>query len=177
MTLDEDDYLTYQLYTASKTPRVRKARIWGWIFTTITFISLAYILFDGDNETLSLYFVILAVLSLIFYPFYSRWRYKRHYRKYIQDTYKNRFGLECNLEINDEALILRDKTGETKINTDEIEQVNEIKDFYFLKIRTGGSVIISKSKSENIEKIELEVISLIRKKGIEHNIELNWKWK
>jgi hypothetical protein len=42
MGLDENDYLTFQLYAASKSPRVRKTRIVSWISATITFASLAY---------------------------------------------------------------------------------------------------------------------------------------
>jgi len=177
MTLDEDDYLTYQLYTASKTPRIKKARIRGWIWTTVTFLLLAYLFFDSDNDFLGIYFLIAAGISLIFYPLFSRWRYKRHYLKYIQETYKNRFGEQCTIEITDDTIATKDKTGEGRINTTEIEEINEIAEFYFVKMTTGQTLIISKVKTDELEKIKNQIKSLVEKKAIRYNIELNWKWR
>lgn len=105
MKLDENDYLTYQLYTASKTSRIKKARIMGWIGTTVTFLLLALLFFKSDNYLLGNYFLIISGLCLALYPFYTRWRYKKHYLKYIQETYKNRFGEESTLEINDDITL------------------------------------------------------------------------
>jgi len=177
MTLDEQDYLTYQLYTASKTPRIKKARVRSWVFTTLTFVILAFLFYKSDNSFLGHYFLIAAGLSLILFPIYSRWRYKNHYLKYIKETYKNRFGVECSVNINDESISTQDKTGEAKINTSEIEEINEIKDYYFIKSKSGVSLIIPKNKSNNLENIENAIKSLVRNKGITHNIDLDWKWK
>jgi hypothetical protein len=179
MTLDRNDYLTYQLYTASKTPRIKKARIRGWIMTTVTCLCLTYLFFESYNDGMGYYFLIASALSLTLYPFYSRWRYKRHYKKFIDDTYKNRFGEECVLEISDDIITTKDRIGEGKINTTEIEEINEIKDFYFVKVRTGVSLIISKLKTdtEDLEVIEKSLKELAAKKGIKWNVELDWKWR
>ncbi|MCE2896318.1 MAG: hypothetical protein LW721_17935 [Flammeovirgaceae bacterium] len=64
-----------------------------------------------------------------------------------------------------------------KINKSEIEEVNEIKDFYFIKTRTGTTLIISKIKTDDIEKIKSEIKSLVETRGLKHNIELDWKWR
>jgi len=179
MTLDENDYLTFQLYTASKTPRVRNTRIRSWIVTTVVFLSLTYFSFENNNGFLGYYFLIASVLSLVLYRRYSGWRYKRHYRRYIQDTYKNRFGEECAIEFTADAIVTKDKTGEVKINTTEIEEINEIKDFYFVKAKSGVSLIISKLKTDtaDLERIESELKALVDKRGLKHNVELDWKWR
>jgi len=177
MTLDESDYLTFQLYTASKTPRIRKARIRSWIGTTVSFACFAYIFYGSDNNVLAVYFLVCAGLSLTLFPFYSRWRYKRHYLKYIRDTYKNRFGEKCDIEFDSDTIFTKDRTGEARINKSEIEEINEIRDYYFIKFRTGTNLIISKTKSDNIEKIKTEIKSLVDTMGIKHNIEPDWKWR
>ncbi|HMG91223.1 MAG TPA: hypothetical protein VK589_14255 [Chryseolinea sp.] len=177
MTLDENDYLTYQLYTASKTPRIRKARIRSWILTTVAFLCLTYLFFENSNDLLGYYFLVASVLSLTLNPIYSRWRYKRHYLKYIQDTFKKKFGEETTLEITEDYIATRDKTGEAKINTTQIEAINEIKDFYFVQMRTGESLIISKVKTDDPDSLKREITSLIEKKVIKHNVELDWRWK
>jgi hypothetical protein len=73
--------------------------------------------------------------------------------------------------------VTKDKTGEVKINNSEIEEINEIKDFYFIKTRTGTTLIISKVKTDDIDKIEREIKSMIETRGLKHNIELDWKWR
>jgi hypothetical protein len=177
MTLDENDYLTHQLYTASKTPRIKKARIKGWIFTTGAFLCLTFLFFESNNDFLGYYFLVASGLSLTLYPFYSRWRHRNHYLKYVRDTYKNRFGTESTLEINDNIIVAKDKTGEERINTSEIEEINEIRDFCFVKMTTGASLIISKAKADDIDKIKNQLRSLADNKGIKYNMELDWKWR
>jgi hypothetical protein len=177
MTLDENDFVTYQLYTASKTPRIKNARIRGWIVTTLAFFVLAYLFFDSGNDPLAIYFLLLSGLSLALYPFYSRWKYKRHCVKYIRDTYKNRFGAECAFQINEDIIFTKDNMGEAKINTTKIEELNEIADFYFIEFKTGVSLIIPKRKIDNAEEMKNKLSSLVDQKGIKHNIELDWKWR
>ena len=179
MTLDENDYLTHQLYTASKTPRIKRARVRGWIITTVAFLSMSFLFFENNNDLPGYYFLISSFLSLVLYPFYSRARYRRHYQKHITDTYKNRFGEICTVEINDEFILTKDITAEAKINTSEIEEINEIRDFYFIKLKTGGSLIISKVKTvpQELERLTKGIEKLVDKNGVQHNIELDWKWR
>jgi len=179
MTLDENDYLIHQLYTASKTPRIKKARIRSWILTTVACLSMMFLFFENGNDFLGFYFLIASLLSLVLYPFYSRWRYKRHYQRFISDTYKNRFGEECTLEITEDVIVTKDRTGEAKINSSEIEEIGEIKDYYFLRLKTGGSIIISKVKTDAQELVKLQegLKELMNKKGIKHNVDFDWKWR
>jgi hypothetical protein len=177
MILDENDFLTYQLYAASKSTRVKNGRVRGWVILTLSFLILAYSFYVGNDKALGIYFLVLSGLTSILYPFYTRWRYKNHYLKHIRDTYKNRFGGNTDLEFNDDTIVTRDKTGEMKINKSELQEINEIQDYYFIKIKSGDSLIISKAKSDDLEKIKSELKSITDKLGIRHNVELNWKWK
>jgi hypothetical protein len=177
MTLDENDLLTFQLYTASKTPRIRNGRIRTWILMTVTFLLFAYLFYESSNDSLTVYFLSLAGLSAIFAPFYTRWKYKRHYLKYIRDTFKNRLGQECTLIIDSETVGTKSNSEEVKIKKSEIEEINEIKDYYFLKARSGTTLLISKLKTDNLEEIEDLIRSLVERYGVRHNIELNWKWR
>lgn len=156
MTLDENDFLTFQLYTAAKTSRIKNARIRSWILITIIFFCLSYLFYSSENEPLGHYFLILAVLSLILYPFYSRWRYKNHYLKYIREVYKNKFGETCEIEFTNDTIVTRDKSGELKLNKAELEEINEIQDYYFIKTKTGASLIISKKTSDEPQKLSDE---------------------
>ncbi len=177
MTLDENDFLTFQLYQASKTPRVKNSRLRARIITTVLFLSLAYLFFIRDDNSLAYYFLVLSIAAAIFFPFYTRWRYKQHYQKYIHDTFKNSFGQPCQLEFGDDFISVTNNTGVTKINKLEITEINEIQDYYFLKVSSGISLMIAKQKVDDIESIKAELKSLVEKTGIKHNVELDWKWK
>ena len=176
MTLGENDFLTFQLYTASKTPRIKNGRIRSWILTTGAFLCLAYLFYASNNDFLGNYFLVLAGMALCLFPFYSRWRYRNHYRKFVRDTYKNRFGENCELEFDHDFIRTKDSTGELKINKSEIEAINEIQNYYFLKTRSGTSLIISK-KTHDIENIRNEIKSMTETRGLKHNVELDWKWR
>ena len=80
-TLTEDDYLQHQLYIASKTNRIKKKRRQSWITMVFVFVALTVLLFQTDNILLSFYFGVLSILTLIFYPFYLKKHYKKHYQK------------------------------------------------------------------------------------------------
>jgi len=177
MTLDENDYLTYQLYSASKTPRIKRARIKDWALTTISFLCLSFLFFRSDNNAIGYYFLILSGISLVFFPFYSRWRYRRHFLKYTRDSLKNRFDEMVTLEISQETIRTKDKTGEMIINTSEIEEINEISNHCFVKMKTGQSLIISKSKTESFEEIKNALLDIANTMGIKYNMELDWRWR
>jgi len=177
MTLDENDFLTFQLYTASKTPRIRNGRIRTWILMTVTFLLFAYLFYKSNNESLTVYFLSFAGLSALFAPLYTRWRYRQHYLRYIRDTYKNRLGQECTLILDADTVGSKSNAEEVKIKKSEIEEINEIRDYYFLKARSGTILLISKSKTENREEIEKLIKSLVETYRVRHNVELNWKWR
>jgi hypothetical protein len=177
MTLDENDYLTFQLYNASRTPRIKSARTRSQVITTVTFLLLALLFYQSKNEALTIYFLILAGLALALFPLYTRWRYKQHYTRHIRDTYKQRFGEPCQLEFTPGAINTKDKTGEVSINKSEIEEINEIKGHYFFKTRSGTTLIIAKTKAEDLSKIRNEIALLVETNGVKHNIDLDWKWR
>lgn len=177
MILDENDLLTFQLYTASKTPRIKNARVRSWIVMTVTFLLIAYLVHGSGNDPLSIYFLVMAGVSAIFTPLYTRWRYRQHYLKYIRDTYKNRLGQECALIIEEEAIVTRSNAEEIRIKKSQVEEINEIKDYYFLKTRSGTTVLISKLKTDNLDEIVALIRSLVETYGVRHNIELDWKWR
>jgi hypothetical protein len=177
MALDENDFLTYQLFTASRTPRVKNGRIRAWGITTGCFACLALLFFQSNNEFLGYYFLAATALCATLYPFYSRWKYKKHYLKYIRDTYKNRFGEECDLEIKADSILTRDRSGESTINISEIEEINEIRDHCFVKFRTGVALIISKSKTKDIDTIISDLKGIATRLGIQYNDQPDWRWR
>ncbi|MBT4969393.1 MAG: hypothetical protein HOM80_10340, partial [Bacteroidetes bacterium] len=170
--LEKNDFLLFQLYTASKSVRIKRKKIRSWILLTLGSIFFTFYFHLDNSQFLTYYFLFCSFLVGFFFPKYFKWRYKKHYLKNIKEHYSNRFGIETTLEFTDAGIHTKDKTGESKINISEVEIVNETMYHYFIKISSGMSLIIPKSKitepkilMKQFEKMKLSI-----------NKELNWKW-
>ncbi len=171
--IEENDFLDFQLFTASKSERINKKKKNGWLSLTIGAIIVGVYFYLNQNILMAIYFGLVSLACGLFYPKYFKWRYKKHYKAYITENYSKRFGLTEIIEINDDFILSKDKTGEGKIKLAEIEKIDETGNHFFLKVSTGMSLIIPKDRisSPNILRVEFE------KLGLKINNERNWKWK
>jgi hypothetical protein len=174
--LDQNDFLNFQLFTVSKSKMIRNKRIRGWILLIITFLCLSYLFSGGDDRFLTYYFLSATLLVAIFYPFYFRWRYKKHYERYVSETYKNRFGQISELDLNEEYLTIKDYASDSKVKISEIEKVDEISDNIFIKIKTGETLIVPK-KINAIDDFKKALLNSFKNNKVEWNIETDWRWK
>jgi hypothetical protein len=85
----------------------------------------------------------------------------------------------CTIQIENDVIVTKDATGEFKIKTTEVEVVNEIKDFYFVKMKSGMSLIVNKVKTDpqELEILVDQLMELVEKRGVQYNRELDWKWR
>jgi Ca2+/Na+ antiporter len=174
--LNKKDFLRFQLYTASKSKSVRKRKIAGWIIVTSFFIILAILFLNYKDNFLTYYFLIIAILTLVLYPTYIKWVYKRHYSKLVDEYYKNKIEIESEISFTDEFICIIDQSGEVKIKLSEIEEINEIGESLYLKIKNGVSLIFPKN-SPDFDEFESELTEVVKKLSIAWNKELNWRWR
>lgn len=176
-TLEGNDYLQHQLYTASKTKRIRNQRLRSYLFVVVV-CALIGLYFLSDNKPFLFYYcMVFGIISLIFFPFYQRNHYKNHYKKFIKENFKNTFGEVSKINFNEQDIEIFSSNVEAKINYNELEAINEIDKHIFLKMKSGGSLIIPKMKIENQEILKVKLTDISKKYSLENNIELNWKWK
>jgi hypothetical protein len=171
--IDEQDFLDYQLFAASKSVRISKRKRDGWIVMTVGPIFVAISFYFTQNIAMVVFFGIAAIICGIFYPKYFNWRYKKHYKTYIKENYPKRFGQIETLEINNDNIFFKDKTGEGKINLSEFECVDETSNHFFVKVSTGVSLIIPKKGLNNNDEIRKKFNDL----ELTVNDETNWRWK
>jgi hypothetical protein len=174
--LDHHDFLQHQLFSASKTPRIKKKRTTTWLMLSGSILLLCVVLYQSNND-LFYYFLAFGIITFLFYPFYERYQYKNYYTKFIADTYKNRFGQPSNVTFTDRAIEINDITGEAKINLTEIENVTETGEYFYPKLKTGGHIIIPKTKVDNITELRNELKQLCNRLNIDFIDDLHWKWK
>jgi len=176
-SLDQNDFLEHQLFTASKSDRIKKKRIKTWLILSGSWLLFSFVFYQSHNTLLFYLFLAYTLITLLFYPFYQRRQYKNYYKKFIADTYKNRFGKTANIKFTELALETNDITGESKINLTQFENVTETANYFYLKMKTGGHLIIPKLKINNVDDVREELKSLCTKLSIDFITDLDWKWK
>lgn len=171
--IEENDFLAYQLFTASKSKRINQRKKKETYLIFFASLLLGVYFYFQSNVGLVFYCCSVAVLTLLFYSKYYNWKYKQHYKKFIQENYSNRFGEQVELSINDDFLYSKDKTGEGKIKLEEIEVINETENHFFIKISTGTSLIIPKDSLKSSTDLKSKFDSL----GSKIETDLNWNWR
>lgn len=175
-TLEEADYLEFQLFNASKSDRVKKQRTKSWFFLTFAFLSLCFLFYMMHNKLMMYYFGAVSLVVLVFYPLFQKRYYYKHYQKHTADKYKNRFNEPNKIEFSENTIDCTDISGETKLNLSAIEEIVETNKYIYLKTKTGEYLIIPKLKLDNVEMVQSYLISLAGKLHISYKQELDWKW-
>lgn len=176
-SLEKNDYVTFQLFAASKSCGIIKKRRNNKIILPLIYLGLAIISFLIEGIGLSIIFLIIGLLWFLFYPAYERKKYFKHYDKYIEENYKNKFGKVETLYFEEDYVLYKDYIGEGKLFLSEVEELNEIGKYFFLKFNSGVSLIIPKVKIDNLEQFSQYIKSLVSRLNRKHKIELNWEWK
>ena len=173
--LDSNDYLQFQLYNSSINPRYKKTRRKNWIILFTSAFLLAIVLFNNSDKFLSYYFIGIGVLIIFGYPDYAKSQRKKHFEKYVGETYKSDFSETSIVILNDEFIETYDKTGTSKINITELEKIYETSEYFFLKLKFGSTLIIPKSKIDVIVARErlVEIANQVKAQFIQ---DLNWRW-
>jgi hypothetical protein len=176
-SLDQNDFLQYQLFTASKSDRIKKKRTKTWLILSGSWLLFSFVFYQRHDTLLFYLFLAYGLITLLFYPYYQRRQYKNHYAKFIADTYKNRFGKTSNITFTETALETNDITGESKINLAQLENLTETANYFYLKMKTGGHIIIPRYKLNNVSEVQEKLKALCTKLSIDFITDLNWKWK
>lgn len=172
--LTNSDFLEYQLYVSSKSKLYRKRLRNGRIILPIIYLVYGFYLTNKDGNYIGiLIFGITAILWFVLYSKYSKWRYKKHFQKHVEENYKNRINKPIEIVFGENSLNTKDYTSESKINGTELKELIETKNHFFIKLTTDSSLIVPKHSVENKAEFKNRVLQM----GAEYVDELNWKWK
>lgn len=175
--LERKDFIEYQLFTASKSETIKKSWQKSRIRIPIVYFILGLILFVLADIIFALVFIGIGAAWYFFYPSFMRKRYLRHFERYVDENLKNRFGKHVSLIFGEEFIDTTDYMGESKLKINEITEVNEIDNYIFLKFSSGESLIIPKIIINQKNEFNNFIKNLVQKLKIQHNVDLNWKWR
>jgi hypothetical protein len=175
--IDENDFLIYQLFIASKSDRIKKKRQRNRIVVPLIYIAFGLVFLNQDRVSLAIMFSITALLWFFIYPVWERRHYINHYKSFILENYKDSFENNVTLEFSDEYILAKDSGSETKILTTELKEICEIPTSIFLRLQGGQSFILPKHKIRNIDSVKASLQELANYLKINYSTDENWKWK
>lgn len=177
-TLNEEDYLTHQLYLSSNSKKSMGRRKRSWFLTTSIFLGIGIIFHMEGNAFLGNYFFVAALLSLLFFPLYSRWRYKKHFRSHIAEHFSNLFGNPVTVEFLEDYIVTQDESeSESKISTAQVVGLHELPKHFFVTLVSGQSLILPKEGIDQPEELRKDLETLGRKVGLDIIDRNDWKWR
>ncbi|MFD0860582.1 YcxB family protein [Sungkyunkwania multivorans] len=172
--LTDSDFLEYQLYTSSKSKLDKKRRFRSRIIIPIIYLVLGLFFANQSGKFgIGIAFLVFGIFWFVFYPLYSKWRYKNHFKKHVEENYKNRINKPVEIHFDENSVNAKDFTSESKINGTELKELIETKDHFFIKLTTDLSLIVPKHSIGN----QLEFKKRVTELGAQYVDELNWKWK
>lgn len=174
---EQNDYLQHMLYNASHSVQAKKQRKRSWVIVTGLMLLTGLIFFEANNKAMSIYFLSFGVVSLLLYPRYQRVQYKKHFLKSINETYANRFGQTAVYHFNETEVETESLGAKSSIAYETFEAFNEIGDYWFLKLKSGGSLILPKKVLTDADAFKLLLTQKAQTNQVAMNVELDWKWK
>ena len=174
--LQEEDYLNYQLFVASRSERIVKKRKRNRLLVPVLYVLLGVAFASQASWALAGTFVILGVLWFFLYPLWERNMYVKHYRNFIQEHYKQSRDKTLKLELNREYFWTSDGENESKIQCKEILDMWETGNQIFIRIQGGQAFILPKKSIPELETLIVFLKDLALKLEVKYEVDLNWKW-
>jgi ABC-type multidrug transport system fused ATPase/permease subunit len=175
--IDENDFLTHQLFVASKSDRIKKKRQRSKVILPLIYLAFGLLFFFQDKVSLAVIFLIIGLLWFFIYPIWERRHYIKHYKGFIKENYKDRLGRTAILEFNNEYIVAKDNGSESKVLTTELEEICEIPTTIFVRLKGGQSFILPKDKITDLHKVKARLTELADHLEIKYDIDEKWEWK
>jgi len=175
--IDETDFLTHQLFVASKSDRIKRKRQRSKIIVPLIYVGLGLLFLFQDKFSLTIMFFIIGLIWFFIYPLWERRHYIKHYQGFIKENYKDRLGRIATLEFSNDYILAKDNGSESKVLTTELEEICEIPTTIFVRLKGGQSFILPKDKITDFDKVKARLKELANHLKIKYDTDEKWEWK
>ncbi len=173
-SLIEEDIINYQLYFSSKNPtHIRRRWILRIVFFLTYFVLGLLLILNNGFSIFGIICMLIAFIVLFFYPKYSKWNYKRHFKNNVKKFLSSKVNTEIKFEIKDGFVETSDQNSSYKVKTSELDALIELEHHLFLKMKNEECFIFPKMVLED----EVKLKAHFQKYDIPLIQDLNWKWK
>ncbi len=143
--LQEKDYLTHQLFVASRSKRTRRRKMTMWLAEPVllVFIGLLLSYLYGRGSLLYTWIMLGAGgFWLVWYPFHFRRMYRKHFLRHIRENFAGRCGRQSRVECRDGSFFTSEATGEARISLEDLGHIFHIPGYYLFALKTGQMMIV-----------------------------------
>ncbi len=175
--IDENDFLTHQLFVASKSDRIKKKRQRSKIILPLIYVVFGLLFLFQGKISLAVIIFILGLLWFFIYPLWERQHYIKHYKGFIKENYKDRLERIATLEFNNDFILAKDNGSESKVLTTELEEIFEIASTIFVRLKGGQSFILPKDKISNYDTLKARLKDLANYLKIKYETDEKWEWE
>jgi hypothetical protein len=172
--IDESDFLIHQLFAASKSDRIKRKRQRTKVIPSLIYFAFGLFFFLKDK---SITFLIIGLLWFFIYPLWESRHYIKHYKGYIKEVFKDRFGRSLTLMFSNDFIIAKDNGSESKVLTKDLEEIYEIPSTIFVGLKDGQAYILPKDKIANIDNVKARLKELADYLKIKYIVDEKWVWK
>jgi len=173
----ENDFLQFQLFTASQSKRIKSKGRRSTFMIMIAFLVLALLFKESSTDFFFYAFLVWIPITYFFYPKYIKNHHYKHYQGFVKEMFQKRNNQPTALEFKDETIFSQNEYGESQLKYSAIDRVVEIPEHFFIPLKTGGTLILPKREVSNYE----ELFSFLREKSqlleFDYSIYKNWSWK
>ncbi len=177
--LERRDFLQHQLFNATKSDLVKQQQKKTWLtYTLISFALCGAFYYVGQGQRgnyLVFYFFVLGIIFLFFFPSMQKASQIKNYGLYIDEIYKNRYGHEIQICFTSDNIETVDITGEAKLRLTNIQIITEVKDYFFVKMITGETLIIPKTGVADIDALRAQLTKISLYLSVDFTRELTWR--
>lgn len=174
--LNENDFLTYQLFIASQSKRIQKKRKRSKVLIPMVYSAIALLFYFQNSYSMSIFFLIISVLWFFVYPLWEKQHYLKHYQGFIQENYKDRCGRTVTLELTNDFILAQDNGSESKVLTTELQEICEIPTAIYIKLNGGQAFILPKNEFTNLNDLKTQLNELATHLNIGYVTNHKWKW-
>lgn len=173
----EEDYLKFQLYTASRSKQVKRQRFIGKYILPLVILLLGVTLWLSEDRIAPYILAGLAVLWFFAYPVFDRNRYIRYYKRFNKERYANVFGKPMSIETVASELLLETPVSKSSISFDAITEINDIGTHYFIHFNNGTVAVLPVNREVSRPVWDEFISELTRLSGKSVYDKKDWSWK
>lgn len=184
-SIGADDFLNFQLFTASESPIVKRRRLKSKLAFAILYIAFGLFFVVDARWIYASTFFALAILWFFFYPLREKRMYERNYKKFILDNYRNRFDKEATMEITNEYIQTKDGVNKGKASLNEVDEFIEMPTAIYIRLKSAQTFMLPYDRIEFVENSEVKSVdemilklkAISAANGVKYSNNLAWKWR
>ena len=176
-TLDENDFLTFNLFVASQSERIRKRRFRSRLAAPIVQAAFGLVFLFDHKILPGILFLAIAPVWYFVYPLWEKKYYLRSYKAFIRENMGALINKTVSLEFTDGFILAKEGGNEGKIPFSEIDRINEISSAIFIRLKGGKAFIVPKDRISNPEALRTILKEIVSASQVAYETAEQWQWK